>query len=238
MHHPRLMVLDCTLSATSGRIFVAAVKRLLPPAVHLVVHAPTRDAGSSWLDDFLRAPPAGLLISGSAASVVGGPAWVEPLAADLRRTATVPTPTLGICFGHQLLAHAWGGKLRCPATPSQVRGIRRVELQTLDQPLLGGQKSFDAAFSHRDQVTEPPPGWHILAASDYSPIQALAAPDLPLVGVQWHPEADRAMILDNPEPDPHHPWNQLLDSDLRNLGGRLVLTRFLSALAPPHRSYP
>jgi GMP synthase (glutamine-hydrolysing) len=238
MCQQRLVILDCTLSAESGRIFVAAVQRLLPASLQLVVHAPARQAESGWTEAFLAAPPAGLLISGSAASVGTGLAWVEQLAADLRRVARARVATLALCFGHQLLAHAWGGRVRCPATATEARGIRRVQLQQPLSPLLGREPHLEALFSHSDQVCEPPPGWRILASSDYSPIQALAAPELPLLSVQWHPEADRAMIEDNPAPDPDHSWNHLHDERLHSLGGHLVLPRFLNAIAAPARSLP
>ena len=52
----------------------------------------------------------GLLITGSPAGVYDEHDWIEPCSDLVRRTAKARKPQVGICFGHQLMAHAFGGK--------------------------------------------------------------------------------------------------------------------------------
>jgi GMP synthase-like glutamine amidotransferase len=98
-------------------------------------------------------------------------------------------PILGICLGHQLLAHWLGG--RAERSPEFEVGWLEVTINEEGQrdPLLQGlDQQFYAFLWHWDQVVELPPGGVSLASSDLCPIQVFRYRDLPVWGVQFNPQ--------------------------------------------------
>ena len=227
MFEPTLLIVDCAVSPASGAVFPDAIARLSPPRLTSrfvrVANAPAESIARIGAGPV----PEALLITGSEAGVGDRLDWVSCLSRTLRPLLEAGVPTLGICFGHQFIADAFGGRVETPAPGVKTRGVRRVRVQPQGAAALGRSGPIDVLVSHRDHVVEPPPGWSCIATSNYCAIQALMAPDLPITTVQWHPEANRAFIEDNPEPDSEHPWNQLDDPLLLGLPGADVLKRFL-----------
>jgi GMP synthase (glutamine-hydrolysing) len=105
--------------------------------------------------------------------------------------ASHSVPVLGVCFGHQLLAHALGGAVeRHPRGPEV--GTVGVELTGAGRrdPLFAGLDSpLAVQASHEDHVAVAPPGAVILALNEHDPVQAFAHGPR-LRGVQFHPEFD------------------------------------------------
>jgi GMP synthase (glutamine-hydrolysing) len=100
-------------------------------------------------------------------------------------------PVLGICLGHQLLAHWLGGSVG--RSPEFEVGWQVVTLseEGLGDPLLQGiDRQYYAFLWHWDQITELPPGAANLASSDLCAIQAFRYQDLPVWGVQSNPQYD------------------------------------------------
>ena len=124
--------------------------------------------------------PRALVLSGGPASVYAEDApEVDPELWELG------VPTLGICYGMQLMARDLGG--RVDRTGASEFG--RTELRA------GGGALFEHTpddqvvwMSHRDSVTAPPEGARVTAASPSTPIAAFEAPERGLYGVQFHPE--------------------------------------------------
>lgn len=132
------------------------------------------------------------LITGSPAGVYDSDAWIAPLLAFIRNAAACNTPLVGICFGHQAIAEALGGKVE---KSHKGWGIGR-HTYTVDalpdwaDRVIG--PNINAAVSHQDQVVTRPPGADILARSDFTEFAALYYPGAPALTLQCHPEFDDA----------------------------------------------
>ena len=145
------------------------------------------------VDDARTAPPpernpAAIIVTGSPASVHHREPWMLRTEAWLRERVAVRTPILGICFGHQLLAQALGGRV----TPNERgREIGTVAIERLtDDPLFDGlPTTFEANASHSDTVLEPPASAVVLARSSGDRHQVLRFGPR-CYGVQFHPEFD------------------------------------------------
>lgn len=135
------------------------------------------------------------LITGSPAMVTDHEPWSEQTAAWLRNAASHGLPLFGVCYGHQLLAHALGGRVGYNPAGREI-GSRPIEWLTAgadsagrpDDPLMAGLPSpFLAQTMHMQSVLEPPPGARVLARSALDGVQALRlAPHV--VSTQFHPE--------------------------------------------------
>ncbi len=137
---------------------------------------------------------AGIILSGSQTNLVDDPAEDPVDGAPLSRFNTVlalldqapEVPVLGICFGHQLLAKAGGGRLeRMPAT--RYDGHFPVEPLMGDALLAGIPPHPAFAESHAWRVAEPATGYQVVARSADG-IEMVRHLHQPRVGVQFHPE--------------------------------------------------
>lgn len=127
------------------------------------------------------------LITGSSAGVYDELPWIAPLKRWLIE-ARGRTKLVGVCFGHQLMAEAFGGRVE-----QVVRGWG-VGLHTYDvfarEPWMdGAAASVSIPVSHQDQVVAPPSRARVVAGS---PFGALAYADPPAISLQCHPEFDPA----------------------------------------------
>ncbi len=131
----------------------------------------------------------GAVITGSHAMVTDNAPWMGETAAWLRQATQAGLPILGICFGHQLLAQALGGRsgfhpLGREAGTVLVTSTPEAERDALFQGL---GSSYQAHVSHAQSVLELPPGSVLLAGGDYEPHQAVRFASR-VWGVQFHPE--------------------------------------------------
>jgi GMP synthase (glutamine-hydrolysing) len=127
-----------------------------------------------------------VVLSGGALSLEGS---IAPLGRVAEWIDELRIPVLGICVGHQYLARHYGGAVGHAAAGEF--GRVQVVLSEPAHPLWAGLASPTQVWAnHNDQVTQPPPGWTTLARSVGCPVQAMAAPDRPLFGVQFHPEVE------------------------------------------------
>ena len=132
---------------------------------------------------------AGVVVSGSHAMVSHRESWSERLGQWMRACVEARVPVLGICYGHQLLAHAFGGRVDdLPGGPEV--GTKRIRLNqdARKDPLMEGLPAiFPAQLVHYQSVLELPHEAVLLASSDAEPNQAFRIETCGW-GVQFHPE--------------------------------------------------
>ena len=124
--------------------------------------------------------PYALILSGGPASVYADNApHVDP------RIFELGIPTLGICYGMQLMALDLGGRV----DRTGVSEFGKTELHAEESLLLKDTPEDQTVWmSHRDSVVAPPEGSRVVAGSPSTPIAAFEAPERKLYGVQFHPE--------------------------------------------------
>lgn len=119
----------------------------------------------------------GWLITGSRHGVYEDHAWIPPLEDFIRQAFAEHVPMVGICFGHQIIAQAMGGKVE--------RFADGWAVGATDYDFDGETLTLNAW--HRDQVTKVPPGAKVIATNDFCANAALLYDDRALT-VQAHPE--------------------------------------------------
>lgn len=166
-------------------MFAAQLRPLLPGANFTTISVvsgealPAPDACDAWL------------IPGSRHGVYDDLPWIEPLKHFIREAARLKRPMAGVCFGHQIIAEALGGRVEKAA-----QGFR-IGLEQYSTTLGGdtGQSVTMPAF-HQDQIIVPPPDAEVVATSAACAYAALRYRDAPVLSVQFHPEFSRDYLAD------------------------------------------
>jgi GMP synthase (glutamine-hydrolysing) len=131
----------------------------------------------------------GVVVTGSRSSVYWDEPWIDGLVDWVAEAADRGLPILGVCYGHQVLAEALGGRVE--AMDDIEIGYREISPTAAadGDPLLDGlDDPFTAFETHSDRVAELPPGATLLAENDRG-VQAFRRDDC--WGVQFHPEYDQ-----------------------------------------------
>jgi GMP synthase-like glutamine amidotransferase len=129
------------------------------------------------------------IVTGAAAGVYDADPWIGELLAFLR-AAKGRARLVGVCFGHQAMAQAFGGEVRKSDkgwgiglhTYSVVGGVAR------HPDWMDASPAFSLSASHQDQVLQPPPGAAVIAGSDFCPNGMLGYDDGMSISCQLHPE--------------------------------------------------
>jgi GMP synthase-like glutamine amidotransferase len=132
---------------------------------------------------------AACLITGSPAGVYDPLPWIAPLEAFLRE-ARGRTKLVGICFGHQVMAEAFGGHVEKSARGWGV-GLQDYEIWERPAWMADAPGRIAVPVSHQDQIVRQPPATRVLAGSAFSPFGMLAWDDQPAMSMQFHPEFER-----------------------------------------------
>jgi GMP synthase-like glutamine amidotransferase len=127
----------------------------------------------------------GYVITGSRRSVYEGLPWIESLTEWIRATERDRTPLVGVCFGHQLVAQALGGRT-AKADRGWTIGVQSYDFEH-PLPFDEERKSLRLIHSHQDQVLELPEGAQRIGGNAACPIALYGIGDHVLC-VQGHPE--------------------------------------------------
>ena len=128
------------------------------------------------------------IVTGSSAGVYEDLPWIAPLKAFLVEARS--QPLVGICFGHQVMAEAFGGKV-LKSDKGWGVGLQAYEVAA-PQPWMDGAPVVAVPGSHQDQVVQIPPGARAVAGSAFTPAGILVYDDRPAISMQFHPEFDPA----------------------------------------------
>ncbi len=135
--------------------------------------------------------PVGMILSGGPSSVYadGAPGFDGEI-------FELGIPTLGICYGFQVMALALGGEVA--HTGKREYGSTDASLGGDGGTLLAGQPAEQTVWmSHGDSVAKAPQGFQVLASTASTPVAAFANDERCLYGVQWHPEVKHSAFGQN-----------------------------------------
>jgi GMP synthase-like glutamine amidotransferase len=127
---------------------------------------------------------AAYLVTGSDAGVYDERPWIEPLKHFLR-VAKGKAKLVGICFGHQVMAEAFGGRV---VKSEKGLGIGLQDYEVAPAGWIDGPARVAVPIWHQDQVVEQPPHSRVIASNDFCPIGGLAYADEAAISFQFHPE--------------------------------------------------
>ena len=133
------------------------------------------------------------VITGSAAGVYEDAPWIAGLL-DWIRAARGRTRLIGICFGHQAMAQALGGRVEKSDRGWGV-GLHRYDVVSGEPWMKPGAATIAIPVSHQDQVVEAPADSRVILASAFTPIAGLAW-NGDAISLQGHPEFTPAYAAD------------------------------------------
>lgn len=177
----KILIIDNTRDADSiGSEEIRRALRVFPVVVE-TRRGPEDDLPSS-VDGYDR-----IIVSGSRTSCLEDGTWIDHQLELLRSTVQKRRPLLGICFGHQMLARALGGKTLLRRAEQGEVGWTLIH-RTTTSLFEGLPSQFYSFSSHEEEVAHLPSGFRKLAHSDRCAIQAFQLGESPIFGIQFHPE--------------------------------------------------
>ncbi|KAF9603295.1 hypothetical protein IFM89_034644 [Coptis chinensis] len=135
----------------------------------------------------------GFVITGSVCDAHGNDVWICELLKLLNKLDDMKKKVLGVCFGHQILGRALGGKIGRSLTGWDI-GVRPINLSTskfLNSLQLPSKLSV--IEFHQDEVIELPPSAEIIAWSEKTGIEMFRSGDH-IMGIQGHPEYNKDIL--------------------------------------------
>jgi GMP synthase-like glutamine amidotransferase len=159
----------------------------------------------------------GILIFGSGCSVYDKLPWQSELENWLMPRMLKKIPTLGLCYGHQMIAHMFGGKISyTDEDKAKQSGFREVAISP-NGPFP--KSNSNLIVSHNETVSTVPNDMEIFGSSPKISTDALSHKDLPVWTFQSHPEATEQFLINQNIPFKNDPKNYL--------SGILIIKHFL-----------
>ena len=178
----------------------------------------------TWIDLYRgEAPPLpsafdAFICTGSRCSVYDDEPWIEGLKAFVREAHDADAPFVGICFGHQMLAEALGGKVE-RADYGWGIGVHDMQILKTEDWMIPARENCRLQYMHADQVQRMPEGSALLASAAHCPVAMFKVGDY-MLGIEGHPEFpaafEEALLLDRRE----RIGAERVDSALRTLKDR------------------
>jgi len=137
-------------------------------------------------EEYVKSGISRLILSGGPKSVYEETPNLGTVVCEKIKEDEIRIPLLGICYGHQMIAHIWGGKVG--KGESAEYGVGEIEIDDEDVIFKGVPKKLRIWVSHYDEVKELPEGFVKLAHSETCGIEAMRHKELPIFSVQFHPE--------------------------------------------------
>ncbi|KAL7342194.1 class I glutamine amidotransferase-like protein [Rhodotorula toruloides] len=208
-HAPRnlrllILLADTPLPARRSGDYHQIFARLLRSSIELEVQSYDVVRGEFPSEEEVRSAD-GVLITGSAASAYEPLPWITHLVSF---TSSLPTlnPSLkliGICFGHQIIARAFGSSVERNEKGWEI-GTRRIGLTERGREVFEGRGEIAVHQMHRDHVPSLPPSFELLGSTPACAIHGMvrladaSAPfshtNISAVTLQGHPEFDSEMV--------------------------------------------
>lgn len=126
------------------------------------------------------------LITGSSLGAYDEIHWIRQLAEFIRQCHTSKKKLIGICFGHQIIAHSLGG-LTEKSPKGWGVGLKSFDVTTAKPWMSPERSKLSLLFSHQDQVVKLPPEAELLAKSEFCSIQMYSIGEH-IFCLQGHPE--------------------------------------------------
>ncbi|MBA2544418.1 MAG: hypothetical protein H0V17_32545 [Deltaproteobacteria bacterium] len=160
----------------------------------------------------------GIVVLGSASSVNDQLPWQAELGTWLLARMTAGIPTLGLCFGHQLIGQLYGARVDF-LFPDHHKLAGFVPTELAATSLWGEPRRCALYSSHREVVTSCPPPLTVIAQRPEVPFDGFAHQQLPIWTFQTHPEATPAFLENRgfrvDDPVYYAPGHDLVDQFLR-----------------------
>jgi len=130
----------------------------------------------------------GWLITGSRHGVYDKLAWMAPLEDFIRELAAARMPLIGVCFGHQIIAEAFGGEV-VKSDKGWGVGLQQYRIEQSHAWMESGPQQVAIYAYHQDQVVKCPASAQVFLSSEFCPFAGLSYGDS-IISVQAHPEFD------------------------------------------------
>ncbi len=137
------------------------------------------------LEEVVSKNPKAIILSGGPSSVTSGKNYVSGEIVK-KISEGWEVPLLGLCWGHQLIAFSFGGKVEKGSSAEY--GLSRIFVDETDTLFKGIPNEFTAWVSHFDEVKQLPEKFVSLAHSDTCKIEAMRHTEKRIFGCQFHPE--------------------------------------------------
>lgn len=135
----------------------------------------------------------GWVMTGSVASVNDAEPWVSRLAALVRDLHVKRVPLVGLCFGHQMVAHALGGRVG-PSPKGWRVGVAPTHLHATPAWIDPVQTTLHLFAAHKEQVLAAPAEARVIGGDDFAPVGAMTVGEH-ILTTQYHPELSREFMV-------------------------------------------